>query len=379
MLVQAASSLLVLAGRLRGSLQTTDILALRRQALEEIRRFEESAAAKGVANEVVLSARYALCATLDEAVLATPWGANSEWAQQTLLVTLHRESSAGEKFFEMIDRTWNDPARYIDLMELQYLCIVMGFAGKFQVQERGQSRLIDIQHDLYRRIREYRGVPPHSLSLRWEGVKDRRNPLLRLLPWWVFAAAGLLMTTGVFIFFYARLDDGASPVEAQLAKIGLGDFKTPAVSPASSNGPTLKSLLVEDEKNGTVKIEEQAGRTLVTLIAPNLFESASATVNSIYYPTLRHIAEALNQVPGRVLVTGHTDDQPVRSFRFHDNFDLSRERAVAVVEILKLAIDNKARLEWAGVGATEPRYTPPSLSENRARNRRVEIVHMQER
>jgi type VI secretion system protein ImpK len=80
-LVAAASPLLLLAGRLRGTLAAPDVGTLRRQALEEIRRFEERARAAGVANENVLAARYALCAALDEAVLTTPWGAQSEWAQ----------------------------------------------------------------------------------------------------------------------------------------------------------------------------------------------------------------------------------------------------------------------------------------------------------
>ena len=41
---------------------------------------------------------------LDEAVLSTPWGGQSEWAQHPLLVALHREAWGGEKFFEMLDR-----------------------------------------------------------------------------------------------------------------------------------------------------------------------------------------------------------------------------------------------------------------------------------
>ena len=63
----------------------------------------------GVANEIVLAARYVLCAALDEAVLSTPWGAQSEWAQHPLLVALHREAWGGEKFFEMLDRVSTDP------------------------------------------------------------------------------------------------------------------------------------------------------------------------------------------------------------------------------------------------------------------------------
>lgn len=374
-LVQAATPLLILIGRLRGSLQALDIPTLRRQSLEAIRSFEERARNNGVANEVVLAARYALCAALDEAVLTTPWGQQSEWGQQTLLVALHREAWGGEKFFDMLDRISQDPRRHIDLMELQYLCIAMGFAGRYQVQERGQERLADVERETYRKIREYRGVTAPELSLRWRGLQDKRNPLLRFVPWWVVAAAALAVLTITFIVFYTRLNQHAAPVEAQLANIGLHDFTAPAEAPPPA-GPTLKELLAEDAQRGALQVEEEGGRTLITLMAPNLFASASAKVNPTYYETLQRIANALDQVPGRVLVTGHTDDQRLTSFKYRDNFELSRERAVGVVNVLKLAIDDPARLEFTGAGATQPRYTPESLPENRARNRRVEIVHV---
>src|SRR5262245_30841824 len=90
-LVQAASPLLVLAGQMRGTLSAPEVGDLRRHALEEIRRFEERSKSAGVSSEVARAARYALCASLDEAVLSTPWGAQSEWAQQPLLVAWPRE------------------------------------------------------------------------------------------------------------------------------------------------------------------------------------------------------------------------------------------------------------------------------------------------
>ena len=63
------------------------------------------------------------------AVLSTPWGNQSEWGQHPLLVALHREAWGGEKFFDMLDRTSKDPAKFIDLMELQYLALAFGFAS----------------------------------------------------------------------------------------------------------------------------------------------------------------------------------------------------------------------------------------------------------
>jgi type VI secretion system protein ImpK len=374
-LVRAATPLLLLTAQMREVLSPMDVPGLRRHALEEIRRFEEQARSSRVPNEIVLSARYVLCAALDEAVLSTPWGNQSEWAQHPLLVALHREAWGGEKFFEMLDRISQDPTRYIDLMELQYLGLAFGFAGKYQVQERGHERLLEVQQDLYRKIRNHRGPTAPGLSLRWRGLEDRRNPLLRYLPWWVVGAAALPILAIAFTAYYAGLARVADPVQAELAKVGLEDFSPPREA-APVRGPTLKELLSSDERSGALSVEEQGNRTTVTLLAQDLFPSGSAAVNPAYYETLRRLTAALNKVPGRVLVVGHTDNQPIKSFRFQDNFELSRERAVGVVTVLQQGIDNRARLSWTGVGSSEPRYRPESDPENRSRNRRVEIIHV---
>jgi type VI secretion system protein ImpK len=373
--VQAASALLRIVGQLRGTLTAPDVGGLRGYALEEIRRFEDRARAAGMSNDTVLAARYVLCAALDEAVLSTPWGAHSDWAQQTLLVALHGEAWGGERFFDMLDRVADKPDRHIDLMELQYICLALGFEGRYQVQDRGHARLAEVRQSLFRKIRAHRGPAPSELSLRWQGLQDRRNRLVRYVPWWVVGAAAVAILAIAFIAYYARLGSVAAPVHASLAKVGLDAFTGPVQLPPTQ-GPRLKTLLQREEATGTMRVEEDGGRTLVTLVAPDLFRSGSATVDATAVGTLTRLADALDRVPGRVLVVGHTDDQPLRSLRFRDNFELSRDRAFSVVQILRTSMDNPARLEWTGVGSSEPLYNPPSLPENRARNRRVEIIHV---
>ena len=372
-LVRAASPLLMLAGQLRGSVTPMDVEGLRHLALEEIRRFEEHARAAGTQSEIIMAARYALCASLDEAVLSTPWGAQSDWSQHPLLVALHREAWGGEKFFEMLDRVSQDPARYVDLMELLYLCLAFGFGGKYQVQERGHERLASIQQELYRKIRNHRSAPPADLSIRWRGLEDRRNPLIRYVPWWVIGAAALAVLALAFTMYYANLANFAAPLHARLANVGLEAFQQPVTTVV--HGPTLKQLLAPEEARGALHIVERGGRTEITLLAHDLFASGSATVNPVYYDTLERVARAINQVPGRVLVEGHTDDQPLRSFRYRDNFELSRERAMGVVKVLRLGLENHARVSWMGVGSTKPVVSGTDPA-SRARNRRVEIIHI---
>jgi len=373
-LVRAASPLLLLAGRLRGTLSVGDVGNVRQLALDEIRGFEQHAGAASIPNEIVLAARYALCATLDEAVLSTPWGAQSEWSQQTLLVVLHREAWGGEKFFEMLDRTSKDSARYIDLMELQYLCVAVGFCGKYQIIDRGHARLAEVQRELYRLIREQRGTPESALSLRWEGLQDRRNPVIRYVPWWVVGAAVLAVLATAFALYYAALARSAAPIHAQLATVGLEGFAArPGPAPA---GPTLKQLLASDEAAGALSVEEDGGRTVITLLGSGFFASGSATINPSYDAVLQRVAGALARVPGRVLVVGHTDDQQLRSVRYGDNFELSRERALSVVKVLQRGPNDAGRFTWSGAGSSQPRYKPASDPANWPRNRRVEIVHV---
>jgi type VI secretion system protein ImpK len=178
-----------------------------------------------------------------------------------------------------------------------------------------------------------------------------------------------------FVLYDTWLSRQADPIEAQLAQVGLEQFAAPA-SPAPVRGPTLKQLLTPEIQAGVLTVEEDGGRTTVTIPGGNLFESGSATINAAYEPTLAKIAAALNKVAGPVRVVGHTDDQAIHSFRYHDNYELSRDRAESVANVLKQTIDNPARLTLSGAGSSQPKYQPESDPANRARNRRVEIIHL---
>ena len=117
---------------------------------------------------------------------------------------------------------------------------------------------------------------------------------------------------------------------------------------------------------------------MVRLGAADMFASGGVDVSASELPVLHAITAALNQVAGRVIVVGHTDDQPIHSLKFKDNFELSAARARSVLEILSQGLDNPARLESSGAGSSQPIALPPNLPANRTRNRRVEIKYIPE-
>ncbi len=372
-LLSAANPLLVLGSQVSSAVVQADIDNLRRQAVQQVHAFEERARAEGIANEDVLAGRYALCTFVDAAVFNTPWGAGSNWAGQSLLSLFHKEASGGEKFFAVLDRILTKPERYIDLIELHYVCLLLGFEGKYRLDPRGAAQLAQLQDHLRRVIRGQRAVPEAALSPHWQGVEDRRNPIVRYVPWWVVGAVAFAILAGTWAYYRASLGEQAQPIHAALAgAVEAVNYEMPP----SERAPTrLKQLLATPEEAGLLTVEETGDRSIVTLLSPELFRSASASIRPEYEATLRGIGMALDQVPGRIAVIGHTDDLPLRSLRYADNYELSRERAEAVFQILQSQLASAERVERRGVGDSQPRYLPANTPENRARNRRVEIIH----
>lgn len=374
-LVAAAAPLLMLAGRLRSQIAHPNVEALRLQLDTELRAFDERVRQATVPADDAIAARYVLCTVLDEAVLNTPWGAQSGWAGRSLLVTFHRESSGGEKFFQILDRVMTEAPRYLGLLELLHACLALGFEGRYRLDERGALRLAEIRQNVYRVIQGVRGSGEADLSPQWRGVQDRRNPVVRLVPLWVVAAACVVLLFGAFVLFSAWLGERTGGINVALANVGVEPLY---VAAPVSQAPQIDfaTLLARQIAAGLVSVEQQdGGRTLITLTVPDLFASASAGVNQRYAQVIADIGAAADQVPGRLLVTGHTDDQPLRSLQYQDNYELSRARAVRVADIIRSKLRDAGRVEFTGKGSVEPRYRPEGLSENRARNRRVEIVH----
>lgn len=218
-LVGAATPLLAVAPQLRNTTRHPDVPGLRDHLSREIRVFENNARTRGATPESVLAARYALCTFLDEAVLSTPWGSESAWSSQTLLSTFHNETWGGEKFFAILDRALQDPGRMTDVLELLYVCLALGFEGKYRVLDRGRARLEEIQDQAFRAIRSQHGDFERDLSAHWRGVGGRRNPLVRYVPLWVVGAVAGALLLSMYLGFAWMLRGTANPIHDQLQQI----------------------------------------------------------------------------------------------------------------------------------------------------------------
>lgn len=156
-LIASASPLFTLAAKLRESESYTDINGLYQQLTHEIRAFENNAQAQNYRSDIILVARYVLCALLDEIIANTSWGKISNWDRHKLLITFHNEAHGDERFFVILDRISEDTAVHIDLLEFLYLCLNFGYEGKYRYQENGKAMLEAIIDRLFERIRYQRG------------------------------------------------------------------------------------------------------------------------------------------------------------------------------------------------------------------------------
>ena len=185
-LVAAAAPLLSEAVRVRSNPHGEDLHALQAQLGTAIRQFEYRALQDGVESAQVMAARYVLCSVLDEAVVTTPWGVAGEWSQLSLLSGFHNETFGGEKVFQLLERLSRNPVKHLAMLELLYLCLALGFEGRYRVLPRGMLELEAVRDGLYRQIRQLHGDVPRELSPHWEGLRGgQRRPLFNVPAWTV--------------------------------------------------------------------------------------------------------------------------------------------------------------------------------------------------
>lgn len=156
-LVAAASALFSLVSKLRHTEQYENSVALRENLVYEVKAFECAALERHYQAEQIILARYVICATLDETILQTQWGRESDWHQHSLVMAFDGDETTGERVFALLERLRNKTKDSIDLLEFFYLCLSLGFEGKYRFIDNGHQSLYRLLDDLFRTIRRERG------------------------------------------------------------------------------------------------------------------------------------------------------------------------------------------------------------------------------
>jgi type VI secretion system protein ImpK len=366
-LLDAAHVLLALVVRLRATTMHADPDALRERLLERLRDFEAAARGAGVAAPKVGAARYLLCTFLDEVIAETPWGVR----MRPLLAEFHDEETGGDKAFKLLERLGEDVAANADLLELFYVCLALGFEGRYRGSPRAREQLDAIAERLYALLRRPE-AGSRTLSLRWRGVAPpRRQVLLSVLPLWSLFALAAAVVIGSLLWMNLRLDARASPVLRQILGVPAA-LAADRFAVAAAARPRVGSRLQSDIAAGRLAVRDEALRSVVVVPADSLFAPGSARVEPSQRALLARVAKALADLPGQIVVSGHTDSEVTPSLQFPSNWHLSRARALAVADLLANAGIAATRLRGEGRADAEP-IAAESTPAERARNRRIEI------
>ncbi len=141
---------------------------------------------------------------------------------------------------------------------------------------------------------------------------------------------------------------------------------------------TLSKALAAEIDRNEVHLKMEKRGLIVSFAQTLLFDSGGAEVFESSYPAIDKVARAIRNLPNPIRLEGHTDSLPINNIRFHSNWELSAARSIAILELLSARGGvERSRMSiggYADVAPVESNDTP----EGRARNRRVDIVVLNE-
>lgn len=370
-LIAAANPLLNLVYQIRTLVHNPEPERLRDYLVKEVKDFESRAKSQGVAADQVMAARYCLCTVLDETAAQTPWGGSGVWSKHSLLVTFHNETWGGEKFFQLLSKISQSAAEHADLLEMMYYCICLGFEGRYRVVNNGKSQLESLRARLAEIIKNNKEEYSRNLSANWRGTDAAAPRIWSVVPVWVSIILSLLVATILFALLSFKLSDKSDLTFAEINNLQIPELPKRVVTqkPAS----IFTRFLQEEIKAGLVSVDESPEYSKVIILGDGLYDSGSAAVRGRYLPVLEKVAMALESAKGKVQVSGHSDNVPIRTVRFPSNWHLSLERANSVAGILSNKIADASRISTVGRADSEP-VASNDTPQSRALNRRVEIT-----
>jgi type VI secretion system protein ImpK len=380
-LVAAAAPLLQLLGRLRTTYSQPNVDDLRERAIQQVRAFERQARDTGVPMEQLRPAHYALCASIDDVVLNTPWGSSGSWGARSLVSSFHQEVRSGERFFAVLGQMRENPGSYLPVLELMYLCLSLGFQGQYRLSPRGPGELERLREDVYTIIVRQRQAADPALSPHWQGVNAPYKPARAVVPSWVMGAAALVVVGGLFVWFSSGLNAASDDVFGHMITAPLAHMPNiqraapvrPPPPPPVVQPEPLYVFLKPEIDQGLVTVLGDHSMPIVRIRNRGLFPSGSATVAPGYVHLLERIGEALKVEKGPVQVIGYTDNQPIHTVQFPSNYQLSKQRAEAARDIIVRALGDPGRVSAEGRADADP-IAPNTTPDGRDQNRRIEVT-----
>ncbi|PIE43144.1 MAG: type VI secretion system protein TssL [Gammaproteobacteria bacterium] len=143
------------------------------------------------------------------------------------------------------------------------------------------------------------------------------------------------------------------------------------------NAMDLAAKLEAEIRNDQVEIETRGRKIVIRVKEKGSFASGSAELQDEFFPILEKLIASFKKIEGSISVEGHTDSVPIQTAEFPSNWDLSTARALEVARgLFEDGSLDQSRFRILGLADTRP-LVPNNTADNRAINRRVEIILQQ--
>jgi len=183
----------------------------------ELLAFQKKAKQHKYEDESIFIGQYVLSAALDEIIEKTPWGSKSNWRTVSLLKQETKQQiPASERFFIILKSICQTPKKFIDLIELMYICLSLGFEGQYKNIADGKQQLDQIKDSLYHIIRHERGEFIKQLSPNIKKLSAPTKPKKNRLKAWKPLILSIVILGGVYISTLYFLNTESAKVIQQL-------------------------------------------------------------------------------------------------------------------------------------------------------------------
>lgn len=199
-------------------------------------QFESNARNLGKPTTAIGDAKYAFCALMDETILSSEFSIREDWERAPLQLRLFGEHLAGERFFDKLETLRLDPVANVEVLEVFYTCLLLGFQGKYLLE--GSEKLNYLTSRIGQEITHARGGRS-EFAPNWKLPQRFQHYVRNELPLWLYFGLLALVASGIF-FLFQWLLQGDSEELAQTqarpvigAPAGGGDEK-PAIKAKTS-------------------------------------------------------------------------------------------------------------------------------------------------
>lgn len=392
-LVRAFAALLGIAPELQRATAPDNPDVLRTRLQDSLTHARDAAVSMGVPLTRADQGAWFVGALLDDVAINTPWGGNSGWPRQPIVASMYGNVDSGERFYDLAQELLRYPERDPQLLELVFLCLSLGFHGKYRINgAAGEAEIARLRAQMARLLHD-RDAVDAPLSPNWRGVEAADEDRRFVVPVWSLALMALALTTAIYVGLSLRLSGRGEDLYTlagvlpppERAAIFRPVIATTTDAPPMTANPLLFELLplfaaaAPAETAAALTGREDVSIAVIVVQAgnPEVFRSAKADINDGYGPLIDSIARIITEnveLIGSVRVVGHTDSVPVQTSNpFQSNQGLSEARARTIADLLVKAGVPAGLVTSEGKAAVEP-IADNATREGRARNRRVEII-----